>query len=275
MAVLLSASISYCMKINYRLGTENDIDQMLTLYETIEKNEDDTSKLVIFPQKVRRNIVLDALNNNTFYVAENENNKIVGFTKLYMLKKENVSSVLQGELNFINDTLLLNTCYKLPINEYDQTLQLKTSDYVSQENKLENPELFYNGNDACSYIYYGGAYTDTSYRNKGINSMLIKSGLTTMLSSVTSESCALLYGQVEKNNAQTNMIKTFGYCMAHFYRKNNLPQEKINIFHLQHKACKPELIINKETNKLEPISLEKNNGRGNIVITHTPNKNEE
>jgi len=259
--------------IKYRLANLNDVDQILILQEQF--NEDDKSKLLVFPQTMQRNIITKNIQKKHFFIAvDSETEKIISFLKLYIIEPDEVIETLDGELCLGLHHELIKDCYynftvenlnnfRLPLTKIDPT-QIITSDLISpreinliRENKL----------NSTLYMYHGSAYTHPVYRGKGISTTLLQYAFDTIQENFPNQNfLVLLYGQVKANANNVAMIRTFAGSISDVFS-----QESGNNFKLQHlcsKAYKPEF---NQNNELQIICDERHAGLGNMILYKVKN----
>lgn len=244
--------------IEYRLAVKDDLDDIFSLY--MDFNEDDKSKLLIFPDSMQKQIILNNIKKRRFFIAiDLECNKIVSFLKLHIALEDELQDILFNELCLgENRNLITNFSYIFTdnmISNFGRPLE------TTSELLLLNDELNYiceNKINSCLYIYHGAAYTLNAYRRRGISTNLLKYAFNFIKKDFKNkEYLALLYGQVNSNTKNVAMVRVFAKCIAGLYR---VP------FKLQHIRCvayKPEV---SEDGKVQIFHDDDHCGLGSIVI---------
>ena len=178
LSVLVFVISSLQADFSYRLAVHGDVDQICELYGQF--TEDDINKLVVFSAETQQEIISENIRRKRFFVACNDMGKIVSFLKLYVVDQEEIDGILHDELNLgVEQELLLNTCYVLPVED------VMNSNNLLEFHQIDPNQVIYsllvsetqkrirsNREKSCLYVYYGSAYTRSDYRGNGINTEL-------------------------------------------------------------------------------------------------------
>ncbi|MCF7799769.1 hypothetical protein K9M16_02100 [Candidatus Babeliales bacterium] len=263
--VLLSINNYSYPRIEHKIATIDDITEILELQENF--NDDDKSKLVIFPKEIKANILKKNITANKIFVSiDTDANKIINTIKLFIIKTQEDFLEILEELGFRSDSInkspeefLKN--YNYQINRENILNIIEQKNILLQTNELMG--LLNNFSNNCLYCYYGGAYTNPNYRNIGLNFNLIKYALNQVCPDFLVHNSifymSLLFGQVEANKNNRGMVKAFtNFIIEH----KNISY--VNLQHLICQAFKPNFVFDETNSELKITSFCP--GEGNIVF---------
>jgi hypothetical protein len=260
--IILFCFYSTTRAISFRPAEIRDVDSICKLH--CQFTADDYKRLVVYPQEIRRNKVINLIDNNRLFVACNNEN-IIGFIKLFVIENmQEKINILVEELALANKPYSNGRCIVGSSDLLDYARQLIFSGSgLNEETCLK----LANGTNECLYIYYGGAYTIPEYRNSCVNSQLISFALDKILSTYLSihklndslKYAAFVYGQIEENQHKHGMIRRFALKII-----CDLVLDKINVFHFCCVALKPNLKFNSLTQHVEISDYEP--GFGNMAV---------
>ncbi len=177
--------------IDYRRATLPDVPGVLDLMNTQAVH--DSNKIVIVPERFRKQYLEGAVSSGSLFVASQGKN-IVGYKKLFCINPANRDET-------INDELRLNTT---PVAQATVSLP----DLQASPQPLVAPSP-----TSTTYVYTGADFTHPQYRSKGINSNLTKHALTAVTKEAI-EQCrrqkiahiAMVYGLTQENAGVENNL---------------------------------------------------------------------
>ncbi len=176
----------------------NQTDTLHILKVINEQAIQDHKKIVILPKKFRESAIeRDILNNRLYVAREKHSDNIVAFKKLFIIDNESEYNDITndeircfGEKNHFVDAHITNQCSQKTAITPNQIPSFTLHDSV--------------------VIYFGGDYTVPTYRNKQINSQLIrytfeqvKNDIVDAIQTKNLQNIVLLYGLTKFNAGET------------------------------------------------------------------------
>lgn len=250
-------------------ATIKDVAQILSIYKEIPNN--DSSKIVIYPEKIRRKKLMETIRAKQLFIARSiDTNKIVSFLKIYLCNNpKTLKEILCSEIRalHVEHELISSGYYSVPTNtslDYTHSLEFNPGymidnqpSYGTQSPRYLRPRRKYSFDpENQTYIYYGNAYTIPPERGHGINTLLQKFALQFIEEDVIKHikyhnSIALLYlyGQVNTNMTIKNSIRIFtDYTskIRHQLKKTIPPETLIHSF--CYRAYKPVFLLDEKEN---------------------------
>lgn len=250
-------------------ATIKDVAQLLSIYKAIPEN--DSSKIVIYPEKIRRKKMVETIRAKQLFIARSmDSNEIVSFLKIYLCDNpKTLKKILCSEIRalHVEHELISSGYYSVRTNnslDYTHSLEFNPGYMIDSQQshgilspRYLRPRKKYSFDpENQTYIYYGNAYTIPSERGHGLNTQLQKFALRFIELSVINhikhhDSIALLYlyGQVNTNMAIKNSIRIFtDYTteIRHQLKKNIPPETLIHSF--CYRAYKPVFLLDEKEN---------------------------
>jgi len=244
--------------VDFRTAGFYDLGEISDLYSNF--TPDDYDKLVVYPPEVRLANIEDMVGQGKLFVAI-ESGKIIGFAKLFVIKDlQKVKTYLLDELSLGVKPCLNGSCIVTPevISDYKHRL-----DFCGSALSDEVRSALLGGSCECLYLYYGGAYTIPTYRDKSINTQLVDFAMSSIFTEYKESNqfnyVALVYGQIQSNQYKQGMVRIFAYNLI-----NLINSAHAQIFYFCCPACKPNLGFNNRTNEVAVVSFLP--GFGNMVV---------
>ena len=234
-------------EITYRLALQEDKSQLLELINT--QAVYDSDKIVILPKKFR-SIALEAgIQKKRYFVAEN-NGKIIGYKKLFvMTDEEEKSDVLANEIRCVN-------------NDHNRTF----AGLIDAQGVFNDLEAGQSHNCYNLCIYNGADFTMQDYRGKGVNKQLTNFALLSLVDQAKqlihekkSHAITMLYGITQANagefpGAASDRTSSIVQSFKLFLQKLENRQDPITLHHHRYRAFKPT--FDPESQECKPLSDE-------------------
>ncbi len=191
----ISDAISSENKYTFRQACEQDLLELLELINTQAIH--DKNKIVILPKKFREMILKKTIGSGRLFVALDENRKIVGYKKLFLITDESEKqAILQDEIR----------CLAGGVKKYsgfiDESFNFRQESRQEDNKDILDADKFY---DVC--IYNGGDYTLPQSRDQGINSKLTDASLRYLkpiildyLKAKNANKVSMFYGITDENS---------------------------------------------------------------------------
>lgn len=275
----------------YRLATEEDLPGIQRLYR--ELNEDDESKLVVYPEPFQTQKLADSIDQKRIFIAVDPKKRtrqsinVVSILKAFVVDDEEERlQILSEELRCIPS----KGRHVIPSIKGHQRIPFN---YIYQFDEkpvlTEDARIRYQYGDKQTYIYFGSAYTCPNSRGKGISTELEKFALDALKKAALadirkrkSNRLFYIYGIVAANVESKGRIRVFSEFVQYIKAALRIPAEinddddaivdfRFFMFH----SVKPTFTI-KHTSRY-PDKLvklpddEKNAGFGCIIDCPLPN----
>lgn len=260
--ILLLFCCSLNASVEYRLAAPEDADQIMQLHTLF--TEKDTSKLLLFPKHIQKEIIKNNIAKKRLFVAyEKATGEIISFLKLHIVDPNEIKNLLTQELNLGSESSIIqNICYNFSTkNIFDFSSEIPT---LSQSKNTEN--IFTENLSHILHIYLGSSYTSPEFRSKGIYTELIYYAINSIKEHFANKKfLSLLYGQVEENAYSRVMVRVFASCISETFPSKK--ESEIKLRHIRSRAYKPEV---DPDGKIKMFYDEKHQGYGNMVLYKTP-----
>lgn len=176
--------------VRMRLAVEDDVDQLLRHFEVIEKDQNDSKKLVVLPKQIRKQALQEAIHLRRIFVvtddiegAADKDCFIIGFTKIYALGDPSErKEVLEREIRCSGSL-------------------------------VDKPLIF---SDDSTIVYFGSEYTEPGSRNKGIGLALVTYALKSLVSTLMVGQVNMVYGKARGGEQATLPKRAFANLLTGF-----------------------------------------------------------
>lgn len=220
--------------LTYRLATEDDLPGIQRLYR--ELNDDDESKLVVYPEPFRSQKLVEAIEQERIFIAVDPKKRtrqsinVVSILKAFIVEdEEERQQILSEELRCISS----KTHQAIPSIK---GLQRIPFNYIYQFDEkpvlTEDPKIRYQYGEKQTYIYFGSAYTCPDSRGKGISTELEKYALDSLKKEALADIRArrsnrlfYIYGIVAANVESKGRIRVFSEFIQYIKAALRIPAE--------------------------------------------------
>lgn len=255
--VLILVYLPLHANVTYRKAVPEDSYQ-ISMLQSKYSNSDKT-KLVVYPEQIQRNIILEKIQKKCLYVAyQEETDEVISFLECYIVPPNETDSILKDLLCLKIESPIDSKLYSFSAEDLiDFRKPIRTS-----ENLNQNP---YNP-DFCLHLYLGSGYTSQKWRGRGINTKLLEHSTDSVMNPINKslaniKSIAMLYGQISVNANSTILIRNFAkWIHKAFPHQFN---EDILLQHLRSPLYKPEAA---EDGITYIIKDKEHEGYGNMVL---------
>ncbi len=229
--VLSILPVARMVGMSYDRASNDDIDGVLQLINTEACN--DSSKIVIVPERFRKSYVEDAIEKGRLFVVKNSS-RVIGYKKLFCITDPNeLNYILTNELRCVEADA--QACAQgCPVSDNNGAKMLL---WVSPTFEFEKTNLemslrtMLSSTLKSTFIYTGSDFTCQKLRGCGVNKLLTQEALESIsedviadIKSKNSRYVALVYGLTKANalgisGDHTDILggRTRSIC-THFYR---------------------------------------------------------
>lgn len=274
--------------LTYRLASEDDLPGIQHLYN--ELTEDDTSKLLVYPEPFRSQKLAEDINKKRIFIAVNPKMKtrrslnVVSILKAFVVEEEEERlEILRDELRCIGHNVMPSVKGIQRIR-FNYIYRFDEKPILTKDTKIR-----YQYGEKQTYIYFGSAYTCPHSRGKGISTELEKYALEVLKKEALHDIRArhsnrlfYIYGIVAANVESKGRIRVFSEFVQYIKAALKIPAEMneeddaIVVFRFfMFDSVKPTFTVKNTTRRTAKLiklpDTEENAGFGCIIDCPLPN----